>query len=138
MIITTYYVSYDDIYYTIHILIHIHSIHNSYHYHYHCYYRHYYYRHYYYRHYYYLHYYYYYLHYHYYHYFHINIVLGEIFKIFGKGPKIILSNYVQDYLKYETASRTFKILPTKNLSATVDAIAVDPAKLKKILNNLVT
>ena len=62
------------------------------------------------------------------------LIIGEIFKIFGKGPKLILSNYVQDYLKYETASRTFKILPTKNLSATVDAISVDPAKLKKLIS----
>lgn len=67
----------------------------------------------------------------------ILIFLGEIFKIFGKGPKLILSNYVQDYLKYESASRAFKILPTKSISATVDAISVDPAKLKKLMNNLV-
>ena len=56
---------------------------------------------------------------------------GAIGKIFGRGPKALLISSVEEYYKYESSSRSFKKLPVKSLSSTVDAVSVDPAKLKK-------
>ena len=40
----------------------------------------------------------------------INIYLsGSVNRIFGRGPKILLSSYIEEYLKFETSSRSFKV-----------------------------
>lgn len=56
---------------------------------------------------------------------------GAIHKIFGRGPKSLPVLCIEDYFKYESSSRSFKKLPVKSLSSTVDAVSVDPSQLKK-------
>lgn len=58
---------------------------------------------------------------------------GKILKLVGKGPKCIDTKQIQNYLKYETSTKSFKILSIYSISATVDAISIDPSivKLKK-------
>lgn len=58
---------------------------------------------------------------------------GKILKLVGKGPKCIDTKQIQNYLKYETSTKSFKILSIYSIAATVDAISIDPSivKLKK-------
>ena len=58
---------------------------------------------------------------------------GKILKLVGKGPKCIDTKQIQNYLKYETSTKSFKILSIYSIAATVDAISMDPSlvKLKK-------
>jgi len=60
-------------------------------------------------------------------------------KIYGKGPKEINgANPVglQKYLKFETAAKQFKDLHVKGVTSTVDAIVLDPIKLKVKVGNI--
>lgn len=57
--------------------------------------------------------------------------VGQVIRIYGRGPKMLGEHQIEEYLKYETSSRSFKALPTKSLSGTVDAVSIDPSKLKK-------
>jgi calmodulin-regulated spectrin-associated protein len=59
---------------------------------------------------------------------------GDMVRMVGKGPRILPEQLIEEYLKYETSSRSFKPLPTKSLTATTDAVALDPAKLKKLMH----
>jgi hypothetical protein len=59
---------------------------------------------------------------------------GDVVRIVGKGPRILPEQLIEQYLKYESSSRSFKPLPTKSLTATTDAVSIDPAKLKKLLH----
>lgn len=51
------------------------------------------------------------------------------------GPKILPTESIEEYYKYESSSRSFKKLPTVALSSTCDAVSVDPAKLKKVMSS---
>jgi hypothetical protein len=57
----------------------------------------------------------------------------EIKRVFGRGPKVLLSSYVEEYFKYESSSRSFRPILTKDLTSTTDAVSVDPSKMKKLL-----
>jgi hypothetical protein len=63
-----------------------------------------------------------------------NTKTGSINRIYGRGPKTLLPTHIEEFFKYESSSRTFKILGTKTLTGTTDAISVDPAKLKKLMS----
>ena len=58
------------------------------------------------------------------------------FRVFGKGPKELVdgSTPVQQYLKFETASKTFKALPVRGFLSTVDAVILDAVSLKHRAN----
>ena len=36
-------------------------------------------------------------------------LLGSVNRIYGRGPKILLSSYIEEYFKFETSSRSFKV-----------------------------
>lgn len=57
---------------------------------------------------------------------------GVFFKIFGKGPREFTDSSVpiQQFLKFETASKSFKQLHVKTMSSSVDAIILDAVALK--------
>jgi hypothetical protein len=55
----------------------------------------------------------------------------EIIKLVGKGPKIVNADSIKAFIKFETSTRTFKALPTKSISDTVDAIVIEQAKSRK-------
>jgi hypothetical protein len=59
-------------------------------------------------------------------------ITGALFRIFGKGPKELSdgSLAVQQYLKFETSSKTFKQLHVKSVSSNVDAIVLDALAFK--------
>ena len=69
--------------------------------------------------------------------FHINAsfiyVTGSINRIYGRGPKVLLVTYVDEFFKYESSSRSFKALTTKALTGTTDAVSINAAKLKKLM-----
>ena len=52
--------------------------------------------------------------------------------MFGKGPKELIDGTtpVQQYLKFETASKSFKALPVRGFLSTVDAVILDAISLK--------
>ena len=64
--------------------------------------------------------------------FNVRSYIGVYFKIFGKGPKEFSDSSVpvQQYLKFETASKSFKQLHVKTMSSSVDAIIFDIVALK--------
>ena len=57
---------------------------------------------------------------------------GIYFRVFGKGPKELIDGTtpVQQYLKFETASKSFKALPVRGFLSTVDAVILDAISLK--------
>jgi hypothetical protein len=57
----------------------------------------------------------------------------EILKIYGRGPRLLEEAYIDEYFKFETASRSFKKLPSRSLTHTTDAVSIDPAKMKRLL-----
>jgi len=57
---------------------------------------------------------------------------GNAQKIFGRGPRELPTQCIEDFFKYESSSRSFKKLPVKSLSSTVDAVSIDPSRLKKM------
>ena len=61
-------------------------------------------------------------------------VSGNIVRIYGRGPKVLSESQVEEFLKYETSSRSFKALPMKSLGGTADAVSLDPSKLKRSVN----
>lgn len=61
---------------------------------------------------------------------------GNVVRIYGIGPKELPSSgaentLIQGYMKYETASKSFKNIPVKGISNTVDAVILDATKLQK-------
>jgi hypothetical protein len=56
-------------------------------------------------------------------------------KIYGRGPKVLSEALIEEYYKYETSSKSFRKLPTRSLTSTTDAVAIDPSKVKKILGS---
>ncbi len=57
---------------------------------------------------------------------------NELNKIFGDGPPIIPFDTVDMFLRYESASKQFNPLPTKEFLLTTDAVVVLPHNAKKI------
>eukprot|EP01039_Chlorochromonas_danica_P002764 gene2764-3017_t len=57
-----------------------------------------------------------------------------LLRIYGRGPDTLQlgegGTNVKSFLKFETSSKAFKPLPVKTLSATVDAIVLEPGPLK--------
>ena len=55
-------------------------------------------------------------------------------RIFGRGPKSMSDSElsaIDSFLKYETSSRSLQAMTVRSLTSTVDAIAVDPSKLRR-------
>jgi Microtubule-binding calmodulin-regulated spectrin-associated len=63
----------------------------------------------------------------------VDPVDGALRKVFGRGPRVLLEAYAEEFFKFETSSRSFKPLHTKTVTSTTDAVSVDPAKLKRLL-----
>ena len=57
--------------------------------------------------------------------------LGCFEKIYGKGPKEIDDSVVEEYLKFESSSKSFKSLPVKSFSSAVDGIILDVTVTRK-------
>ena len=55
--------------------------------------------------------------------------VGELVRVYGKGPKALLDTMIEDVFKYENASRQFTKLASKRITATTDAVSVDTTKL---------
>jgi hypothetical protein len=58
-------------------------------------------------------------------------------RVYGKGPHRInsegeVSDLAKEFLKFETSSKSFKALPVKSLTSTVDAIILEPPKPRNI------
>lgn len=62
----------------------------------------------------------------------VDINTGEIKRISGRGPKILPQNVIEEFYKYESATKSFRKLPTLTLNNTCDAITIDPTKIKKL------
>jgi hypothetical protein len=80
-------------------------------------------------------------------YIYIYMIIGCLHRVYGKGPSKIpvplestsstaeegdennkatsTPVNIQEYLKFETSSKSFKNLPVKNLTSTVDAIILE-------------
>lgn len=58
---------------------------------------------------------------------------NDFIHIYGRGNKIyhLKETPILSFLKYSSSMRTFTEIPTKSLTATTDAISIDPSKLKK-------
>ena len=64
---------------------------------------------------------------------HFYSLTGSINRIYGRGPKTLPVSQIEEFYKYESSSRTFRVLPSRALTGTTDAISVDPNKMKKLL-----
>lgn len=58
-------------------------------------------------------------------------------RVYGKGPHRInsegeVSELAKEFLKFETSSKSFKTLPVKSLTSTVDAIILNPPKARNV------
>lgn len=58
-------------------------------------------------------------------------------RVYGKGPHRMnsegeVSDLAKEFLKFETSSKSFKALPVKSLTSTVDAIILEPPKSRNI------
>jgi hypothetical protein len=59
------------------------------------------------------------------------MLIGYVEKIYGKGPKDITdSTGVEEYLKFDSSSKSFKNLPVRSLSSAVDAVILDVNKIR--------
>ena len=60
------------------------------------------------------------------------VVLGAFMRVFGKGPKEFTDGSipVQQFLKFETPSKSFKQIHVKNFSHNVDAFILDAVAFK--------
>jgi len=56
-------------------------------------------------------------------------------RIYGKGPAQIkdTDTTIREYLKFETSSKSFKTLPVKSISSTVDGIVLESPKARPVL-----
>lgn len=59
----------------------------------------------------------------------------QLVRVFGKGPARInsegeVADLAKEFLKFETSSKSFKSLPVKSLTSTVDAIILEPPKAR--------
>lgn len=62
----------------------------------------------------------------------ISPICDEYLRIYGKGPRSLSKDIpIEAYMKYSSSSRCFTAIPTKSITSTVDAISIDPTKLKK-------
>ena len=58
--------------------------------------------------------------------------------MYGSGPRELpragessVAGVIQGYMKYETSTKSFKVIPVKGVSSAVDAVIIDPAKAQK-------
>src|SRR3546814_10187577 len=56
---------------------------------------------------------------------------GDPRRVFGRGPARLESSVISDFYKYSSASRQFISIPVHAITATTDAVSVDPAKVRK-------
>lgn len=56
---------------------------------------------------------------------------GEVLKLFGRGPRVLDMSLTEEFLKYESSTRSFKSIMTKTFTSTTDAVSIDMANLKK-------
>jgi hypothetical protein len=56
--------------------------------------------------------------------------IENLFRIYGKGPAHIkeADGGIREFLKFETSSKSFKNLPVKSVTSTVDGIILESIK----------
>jgi hypothetical protein len=62
------------------------------------------------------------------------VAVGRLIKAYGRGPSHLTDSdtQIKEFLKFETSSKSFKGIPTKSISSTIDGIILEPAKVKNI------
>jgi len=63
----------------------------------------------------------------------INSYTGELLKLFGRGPRVLDTTLAEEvgFFKYESSTRSFKLISTKSITSTIDAVSIDLTYLKK-------
>jgi len=51
----------------------------------------------------------------------------EVYKIYGTGPKQIMSNMFETFFKYNSGGKKFTKIHTKSLTVTIDAFTIHNA-----------